>query len=122
MGRQSLKQGEGESWDIIPKPSRRNRYIKSRNAIAIRRWRPWPRGAVFGEFSATEAAIRKPAAKLAEKYSKLTFLLRSVADGIRAHWLIKSLGHECIVGPSLIPKKPGDRVKTNRRDAVSLAA
>jgi Transposase IS116/IS110/IS902 family len=33
-----------------------------------------------------------------------------------------SLGHECIVvAPSLIPKKPGDRVKTNRRDAASLA-
>jgi hypothetical protein len=26
-----------------------------------------------------------------------------------------------VVAPSLIPKKPGDRVKTNRRDAVSLA-
>jgi transposase len=25
------------------------------------------------------------------------------------------------VAPSLIPKKPGDRVKTNRRDALSLA-
>jgi transposase len=31
------------------------------------------------------------------------------------------LGQECIVvAPSLIPKRPGDRVKTNRRDAVSL--
>ena len=26
-----------------------------------------------------------------------------------------------MVAPSLIPKKPGDRVKTNRRDALSLA-
>ena len=26
-----------------------------------------------------------------------------------------------LVAPSLIPRKPGDRVKTNRRDAVSLA-
>jgi transposase len=26
-----------------------------------------------------------------------------------------------VVAPSLIPKKPGDRVKTNRRDAVNLA-
>lgn len=35
---------------------------------------------------------------------------------------INALGHECIVAaPSLIPKKPGDRVKTNRRDAVSLS-
>ena len=31
-------------------------------------------------------------------------------------------GHDCqVVAPSLIPRKPGDRVKTDRRDAVSLA-
>jgi transposase len=36
--------------------------------------------------------------------------------------LITKLGHDCIVAaPSLIPKRPGDRVKTNRRDAVGLA-
>jgi transposase len=38
------------------------------------------------------------------------------------HRLITGLGHDCtVVAPSLIPKKPGDRVKTNRRDAVALA-
>ena len=26
-----------------------------------------------------------------------------------------------VVAPSLVPKKAGDRVKTNRRDALSLA-
>lgn len=36
--------------------------------------------------------------------------------------LIPALGHECVVAaPSLIPRRPGDRVKTNRRDALSLA-
>ena len=31
-------------------------------------------------------------------------------------------GYHCwVVAPSLIPKKSGDRVKTNRRDAVPLA-
>jgi len=31
-------------------------------------------------------------------------------------------GFECMVcAPSLIPQKPGDRVKTDRRDAVKLA-
>src|SRR5258707_6348264 len=35
---------------------------------------------------------------------------------------IRELGHDCaVVAPSLIPKKPGDRVKANRRDAVTLA-
>ena len=31
-------------------------------------------------------------------------------------------GHHCeVVAPSLIPRKPGDRVKTDRRDALNLA-
>ncbi len=35
---------------------------------------------------------------------------------------IVDLGHECVVvAPSLIPKKAGDRVKTDRRDSLSLA-
>ncbi len=36
--------------------------------------------------------------------------------------MITSMGHDCtVVAPSLIPRKPGDRVKTNRRDAMALA-
>jgi transposase len=35
---------------------------------------------------------------------------------------LRDLGHVCdVVAPSLIPQRPGDRVKTNRRDAVTLA-
>ena len=35
---------------------------------------------------------------------------------------LTGLGHDCIVvAPSLIPMKAGDRVKTDRRDAVMLA-
>ena len=31
-------------------------------------------------------------------------------------------GHDCVVvAPSLIPKRPGERIKTDRRDASSLA-
>ena len=33
-----------------------------------------------------------------------------------------ALGHDCqVVAPSLIPKKPGERIKTDRRDARKLA-
>jgi transposase len=31
-------------------------------------------------------------------------------------------GHDCVVvAPALIPRKPGDHIKTNRRDALKLA-
>ena len=42
--------------------------------------------------------------------------------GYGAHRQLTKLGHRCdVVAPSLIPKKPGDRVKTDRRDATMLA-
>jgi transposase len=33
---------------------------------------------------------------------------------------IQALGHNCmVVAPALIPKRAGERIKTNRRDAVT---
>jgi transposase len=76
----------------------------------------------LGEIDNTEAATRKLVAQLASKYSRLTFCYEAGPTGYGLYRLIKSLGHDCIVvAPSLIPSKPGDRVKTNRRDAVNLA-
>jgi transposase len=35
---------------------------------------------------------------------------------------LAALGHGCVVvAPSLIPRRPGDRIKTDRRDAINLA-
>ena len=56
----------------------------------------------------------------AAKYRQLTFCYEAGSTGYGLYRLIRKLGHDCIVAaPSLIPKKPGDRVKTNRRDAVA---
>ena len=94
---------------------------KSRNAVAITESGRGGEVRFLGELPATEAAMRKLVAKLATKYSRLTFCYEAGPTGYGLYRLIKSLGHECIVAaPSLIPKKPGDRVKTNRRDAVNL--
>jgi len=42
--------------------------------------------------------------------------------GFVLYWQLSQLGVECaVVAPSLVPKKPGDRVKTDRRDALKLA-
>jgi transposase len=57
--------------------------------------------------------------------SKATHLIFVYEAGPCGYWLYRSLtkkGYDCwVVAPSLIPKKPGDRVKTDRRDAVQLA-
>jgi transposase len=76
----------------------------------------------LGEFDNTPAATAKLVRKLAAKYERLTFCYEAGPTGYELYRQIKGLRHECIVGaPSLIPKKAGDRVKTNRRDAISLA-
>jgi transposase len=95
---------------------------KSRNAVAIAEGGRGGEVRFLGEFPATEAAMRKLIGKLAAKFSRLTFCYEAGPTGYGLYRLIRSLGHECVVvAPSLIPRKPGDRVKTNRRDALSLA-
>jgi transposase len=95
---------------------------KLRNSVAIAEGGRGGEVRYFGEIANAEAAMRKLVAKLAAKYSTLTFCYEAGPTGYGLYRLIISLGHECIVvAPSLIPKKRGDRVKTNRRDAVSLA-
>jgi transposase len=67
-------------------------------------------------------ATTKSVKKLATRHSRLTFCYEAGPTGYGVYRLIRSLGHDCLVAaPSLIPKKSGDRVKTNRRDALSLA-
>src|SRR5579859_7618913 len=95
---------------------------KLRNAVAIAEGGRGGEVRYLGEFPATDAAIQKLVAKLAAKYRHLTFCYEAGPTGYGLYRLLKSLCHEClVVAPSLIPKKAGDRVKTNRRDAVSLA-
>jgi transposase len=46
----------------------------------------------------------------------------SIAVDYGLHRYLTGQGFSChVVAPSLIPKKPGDKVKTDRRDAVELA-
>jgi len=76
----------------------------------------------LGEIENSKAATVKLVKMLASKHRRLTFCYEAGPTGYGLYRLIKHLGHDCVVAaPSLIPKKPGDRVKTNRRDALSLA-
>lgn len=65
--------------------------------------------------------MRRVVERIASPFDGVHFCYEAGSTGYGLYRLIRSLGHECtVVAPSLIPKKPGDRVKTNRRDAVSL--
>jgi transposase len=89
---------------------------KLRNAVAIAEGGRNGEVRYLGEIETTEAATSKLVKKLAAQHRRLTFCYEAGPTGYGLHRLIKTLGHECVVvAPSLIPKKPGDRVKTNRR-------
>src|SRR6202049_4672782 len=94
---------------------------KSRNAVAIAEAGRTGGGRFFGEIDNIEAATAKLVRKLADKYGRLTFCYEAGPTGYGLYRVVKGLGHEClVVAPSLVPKRAGDHVKTNRRDALSL--
>src|SRR4051795_10336156 len=76
----------------------------------------------LGDVDHTPEAVRRLVTKLAGKYGRLLFCYEAGPTGYGLQRQISALGHECVViAPSLIPKRPGERVKTNRRDALTLA-
>src|ERR1700677_4792802 len=75
-----------------------------------------------GELDSSPATVEKAISKLADRYRKLHVCYEAGPTGYGLYRQVTALGHDCIVAaPSLIPKKPGERVKTNRRDAIGLA-
>jgi len=64
------------------------------------------------------------ARKLAGKHPgrRLTFCYEAGACGYGLARELTEAGHEClVVAPSLIPSRPGDHIKTDKRDATTLA-
>jgi transposase len=76
----------------------------------------------LGGIDNTPEAVRRLVGKLASRHSEVLFCYEAGPTGYGLQRQIAALGHECVViAPSLIPKRPGERVKTNRRDALTLA-
>ncbi|WP_036260261.1 IS110 family transposase [Mesorhizobium sp. WSM3224] len=95
---------------------------KLKNAIAVADAGREGEVRFFGEVDASDMSMRRVVQRIAAKFDRVYFCYEAGPTGYGLYRLIRSLGHECmVVAPSLIPTKPGDRVKTNRRDALSLA-
>ena len=95
-----------------------------KDSIAVA-YAPQQRGAEIislGNFCTRQCDIDKLLKKLFSRCRNLVFAYEAGPCG---YWLYRYLtrkGHTClVVAPSLIPKRPGDRVKTDRRDAITLA-
>ena len=76
----------------------------------------------YGRIANTPAALDRVADKLSRKGVRLRFCYEAGPCGYGIQRHLSGRGHECVVvAPSLIPRRAGERVKTDRRDAASLA-
>ena len=77
----------------------------------------------YGTIAYHPDALRKLGRKLSKDGLYLHFCYEAGAFGYGLQRSLQELGHRCdVVAPSLIPQRPGDRVKTDRRDAITLAS
>ncbi len=95
-----------------------------KDSIAVA-YAPQQRGAEIislGSFGTRHCDVDKFLKKLLGHSSNLVFAYEAGPCGYWLHRLLTRKGYPClVVAPSLIPKRPGDRVKTDRRDAIMLA-
>jgi transposase len=68
-----------------------------------------------------EESVRKLVKKLGP-VEQLRFCYEAGPTGYALYWQLTRMGAKCeVVAPTLVPVKAGDRVKTDRRDALKLA-
>lgn len=75
-------------------------------------------GKVAGDLAEFDTVIRR----LRANHSRLKFVYEAGPCGYALYRHLAKKGLECaVVAPSMIPKRSGDRIKTDRRDAIQLA-
>jgi len=75
----------------------------------------------LGMIANREESIRKLVKKLGP-VEELWFCYEAGPTGYVLYWQLTRMGAKCeVVAPTLVPVKAGDRVKTDRRDALKLA-
>src|SRR4051812_49635772 len=76
----------------------------------------------LGEIENRPAAIERTIKKLGKKYDRLHVCFEAGPTGYGLYRQVRDLGHDCmVVAPALIPKRSGERIKTNRRGAGTPA-
>ncbi len=75
-----------------------------------------------GEVANTPEQVRKLAERLSRSGDRLEFCYEASGCGYGIYRQLTEAGHGCLVAaPTLIARKPGDRIKTDRRDSQMLA-
>jgi hypothetical protein len=75
-----------------------------------------------GQIANDPSAVHKLMQRLGGPDIHLVVAYEAGPTGYALHRQLTAMGIACVVvAPSLVPRKPGDRVKTDRRDAAKLA-
>ncbi len=76
----------------------------------------------FGRIGGTMDALDRAVRKLVSRGSTLRFVYEAGPCGYEIYRHLTGKGFSCkVVAPSKTPKKSGDRIKNDRRDAETLA-
>ena len=95
---------------------------KMKHAVAIAEEGRTGEVRFLGDVENSPLSIERTIKRLADRYSRLHVCFEAGPTGYGLYRQIQALGHDCmVVAPALIPKRAGERIKTNRRDAVTLA-
>ena len=100
-------------------------FDTSKETIAVALAEGGRRGEVrfFGTIANRPEAVRKLVDRLTGRHSQLAFCYEAGPTGYGLYRQIQALGHHCqVVAPSMVPVRPGGHIKTDRRDATTLAA
>jgi transposase len=76
---------------------------------------------LFGKIGTTQIEVNRLCKRLQAKAKHVCIVYEAGPCGYGLYRQIVANGFDCMVcAPSLIPRKPGERVKTDRRDAIKL--
>lgn len=76
---------------------------------------------LFGKIGTTQIEVNRLCKRLQAKAKHVCIVYEAGPCGYGLYRQIVASGFDCMVcAPSLIPRKPGERVKTDRRDAIKL--
>jgi transposase len=94
----------------------------AKNAIVVGVLLPGREGVDVDRIAHDEVSVRRLVDRFADHRPGLRTCYEAGPTGFGLYRLLRSMGVACdVVAPSLIPRSPGDRVKTDKRDARRLA-
>lgn len=76
----------------------------------------------YGTIGGDKTSLGRVVKKLASKDKQLRFVYEAGPCGYDVYRFLTSRGYDCqVVSPAHIPRSPAERIKTDRRDALTLA-